>query len=282
VVISDTAMFERGIPSLCYGLRGLAFVQLDVTGSSTDLHSGAFGGALENPAFALARILAAMKDASGRVAIPGFYDDVRPLTPAERAEYQKLPFDEAAFAASIHAPGLTGEAGYTVLERLSARPTFEINGLGSGFQGEGAKTVLPARAMAKVSMRLVPDQRPDQVVDALEAYIKKIAPPTVTVAVTRMHGGLPWKASLDNPYVAAAARAIAAGFGKPPVYTREGGSIPVVATFERILGLPSVLFGVGLPDDRIHAPDEKLDLGNFHAGVAATAALYGEIAQVRR
>ena len=281
VVISDTGMFERGVPSLCYGLRGLAYFQIDLRGTDTDLHSGTFGGAVANPAFVLAQILAQMKDRGGRIKIPGFYDDVRPLSDTERAEFKKLPFNETRYRKSLGAPKLFGESGYTTLERASARPTFEVNGLLSGFTGEGAKTVLPAVAMAKVSMRLVPDQDPDKVGDLFETYLKKVAPKTVQVKLTRMHGGHPWMASLDNPFVQAAGRAIERGFGKAPVYMREGGSIPVVATFQRVLGLPSVLFGVGLPDDRIHAPNEKLDLDNFFNGVVASAYLYDEIAGVR-
>lgn len=282
VLISDTAMFDRGVPSLCYGLRGLAYFQIDVRGTSTDLHSGTYGGAVANPAIVLAQMLSQMKDRAGRVRIPGFYDDVVPLTEEERAEYRKLPFNEKRYAREIGAPRLYGEKGYTTLERASARPTFEINGLLSGFTGTGAKTVLPAEAMAKVSMRLVPDQDPDRIADLFEAYVKKIAPKTVEVKVTRMHGGRPWKADLDNPFVQAAGRAIERGFGKAPVFTREGGSIPVVATFQRVLGIPSVLFGVGLPDDRIHAPNEKLDLSNFFNGIIASAVLYDEFAALGR
>jgi acetylornithine deacetylase/succinyl-diaminopimelate desuccinylase-like protein len=281
VVISDTAMFERGVPSLCYGLRGLAYFQIDLRGTKTDLHSGGFGGSVANPAMVLAQLLAQMKDRSGRVKIPGFYDDVRDLSEDERAEYRKLPFNETRYRKELGAPKLFGETGYSTLERVSARPTFEVNGLLSGFTGEGAKTVLPAVAMAKVSMRLVPDQDPDKVGDLFEAYLKKIAPKTVEVTLARMHGGKPWMASIDNPYVQAAGRAIEQGFGKAPVFTREGGSIPVVATFQQELGLPTVLFGVGLPDDRLHAPNEKLDLGNFHNGIVASAYLYQEIANVR-
>jgi acetylornithine deacetylase/succinyl-diaminopimelate desuccinylase-like protein len=280
VVISDTGMFARGVPSLCYGLRGLAYFQIDLRGTATDLHSGTFGGAVANPAFVLAQVLAQMKDRSGRVRIPGFYDDVRALSEEERAEFRKLPFNEKQYRKDLGAPRLSGETGYSTIERASARPTFEVNGLLSGFTGGGAKTVLPAVAMAKVSMRLVPDQDPDKVGDLFEAYLKKVTPRTVELTLTRMHGGKPWMASLDNPYVRAAGAAIARGFGQPPVFTREGGSIPVVATFQEVLGLPSVLFGVGLPDDRIHAPNEKLDLGNFFNGVIASSHLYDEISQV--
>lgn len=280
VVISDTGMFAKGVPSICYGLRGLAYFQIDVRGTSTDLHSGTFGGAVANPAMVLAQVLAQMKDRSGRVKIPNFYDDVRPLADAEREQFRKLPFNEKAYRKDLGAPRLFGETGFSTLERASARPTFEVNGLLSGFTGEGAKTVLPAVAMAKVSMRLVPDQTPERVGELFEAYLKKVMPKTVEWKLTKMHGGMPWMASLDNAYVQAAGRAIKAGFGQEPVFMREGGSIPVVATFQKELGVPSVLFGVGLPDDRIHAPNEKLDLGNFHNGVIASAALYEEIAGV--
>jgi acetylornithine deacetylase/succinyl-diaminopimelate desuccinylase-like protein len=254
VVISDSPMFDRGIPSICYGLRGLAYFQIDLRGTKSDLHSGSFGGAVANPAFVLGQILAQMKDRGGRIKIPGFYDDVRALSDAE--------------------------SGYSTLERVWARPTFEVNGLLSGFTGEGAKTVLPATAMAKVSMRLVPDQDPNKIGELFESYLRKIAPKTVELKVTRMHGGKPWMAEFDNKYVRAAGRAIEQGFGKAPVFNREGGSIPVVSTFQEELGVPSVLFGIGLPDENAHAPDEKLDLGNFHNGIIASAYLYQEIANL--
>lgn len=277
VVISDSPMFDRGVPSICYGLRGLTYLQIDLRGSNSDLHSGSFGGAVANPAFVLAQVLTRMKDRSGRVAVPGFYDDVRPLRAEERAEFAQLPFSERRYRNELGAPKLFGERGYTTLERLWGRPTFEVNGLLSGFTGDGAKTVIPAVAMAKVSMRLVPDQDPARVADLFEAHLRKVTPPTVELTVTRMHGGRPWMTDFDNPFVQAAGRAIEQGFGRRPVFNREGGSIPVVATFQEVLGLPSVLFGVGLPDENAHAPNEKLDLGNFHNGIVASAALYGEI-----
>ncbi len=281
VVISDSPMFDRGVPSICYGLRGLVYFQIDLRGSKSDLHSGSFGGAVANPAFVLCQVLAQMKDRGGRVKIPGFYDSVRPLRDEERAEFRKLPFNETRYRKELGAPRLFGESGYSTLERTWARPTFEINGLLSGFTGEGAKTVIPAVAMAKVSMRLVPDQEPDRIAELFEAYVKKVAPKTVELKVTRMHGGKPWMTDFDNRFVQAAGRAIEKGFGKTPVFNREGGSIPVVATFQEILGLPAVLFGVGLPDENSHAPNEKLDLENFHGGVIASAFLYDEVAQLR-
>jgi acetylornithine deacetylase/succinyl-diaminopimelate desuccinylase-like protein len=280
VVISDSGMFERGVPSICYGLRGLVYCQIDLRGSSTDLHSGTFGGAVANPAIVLAQMLAQMKDRGGRIKIPGFYDQVRPLEEAERQAWATLPFNEKKYRKDFGIPKVFGESGYTTLERTWARPTFEINGLLSGFTGEGAKTVLPAVAMAKVSMRLVPDQDPDTIIQLFEDYVRKIAPKTVELKFTRMQGGKPWMTSFDNPFVQAASRAIERGFGRKPVFTREGGSIPVVSTFQEELGLPSVLFGVGLPDENAHAPNEKLDVSNFHNGVIAAAHLYNEIAHI--
>ena len=281
VVISDSPMFDRGVPSICYGLRGLAYFQIDVRGSNSDLHSGSFGGALANPAMALSQILGQMKDKAGRIRIDGFYDDVVDLTEEERTAWKQLPFNEKRYQRELGAPKLFGETGYTTLERIWARPTFEVNGLLSGFTGEGAKTVLPATAMAKVSMRLVPNQDPDKVARQFEEYVKKIAPKTVDVTVTRMHGGRPWITDYHNDYVQAASRAIEKGFGQKPVFNREGGSIPVVFTFQQELGLPSVLFGVGLPDENAHAPNERLDLGNFHNGVIASAILYDEIGRLK-
>jgi acetylornithine deacetylase/succinyl-diaminopimelate desuccinylase-like protein len=278
VVISDSAMFARGVPSICYGLRGLVYFQIDLRGSATDLHSGTFGGAVANPAFVLAQMIAQMKDRGGRVRVPGFYDDVRPLQEEERQAWASLPFSDKKYRKDFGIPKLFGETDYTTLERTWARPTLEVNGLLSGFTGEGAKTVLPAVAMAKISMRLVPDQDPDRIADLFTAYVQKIAPKTVETKITRMHGGKPWMTSFDNRFVQAAGRAIEKGFGRTPIFTREGGSIPVVSTFQEELGLPSVLFGVGLPDENAHAPNEKLDIGNFHNGVSASAHLYQELA----
>jgi acetylornithine deacetylase/succinyl-diaminopimelate desuccinylase-like protein len=281
VVISDSAMFDRGVPSICYSLRGLAYFQIDLRGTKSDLHSGVFGGAVANPATVLAQVLAQLKDRGGRIKIPGFYDDVRPLSAEERAAWKRLPFNEKKYKKDLGAPKLAGEKEYTVLERVWARPTLDVNGILSGFTGEGAKTVIPAVAMAKVSMRLVPDQHPDKVADLFEAYLKKITPKTVELKLTRMHGGKPWITAYDNPYVQAAGRAIEQGFGKAPVFCREGGSIPVVSTFQEELGIPAVLFGVGLPDENAHAPNERLDLSNFHNGIVAAAHFYGEIARLR-
>src|SRR5215472_6544578 len=278
VVISDSAMFDRGVPSICYSLRGLVYCQIDVRGTKSDLHSGVFGGAVINPNMALVQILAQMKDRGGRIKVPNFYEDVRELSAEEREAWKKLPFNEKKYKKDLGAPKLFGESGYTTLERVWARPTFDINGMIGGFTGEGAKTVIPAVSMAKVSMRLVPDQDPDKITKSFEEYVHKVAPKSVEVKVTRLHGAKPWLTEYNSPYVQAAGRAIEKGFGRPPVFCREGGSIPVVSTFKEELGLPSVLFGVGLPDENAHAPNEKLDLENFHNGVVASAILYNEIA----
>ena len=279
VMVSDTAMFARGVPSICYGLRGLTYFQLDLRGAAGDLHSGSFGGAVVNPAFELVRILGRMKNEKGRVAIPHFYDDVRPLTDGERQEFSRLPFEPEAFLQEIGIREFSGEDGFSPLERLWARPTFEINGLASGFGGEGAKTVLPATAMAKVSMRLVPDQDPERIGDLFEEWAHSLTPSSVDLSITRMHGGRPWVASLDEPALLAARKAITKGFGKEPVFQREGGSIPVVATFAERLHIPCVLMGIGLPDENAHAPNEKLDLDNFFAGIKSSSYFLEELAR---
>jgi acetylornithine deacetylase/succinyl-diaminopimelate desuccinylase-like protein len=282
VLISDTEMFDRGVPSLCYGLRGLAYMQIDLRGTKGDLHSGQYGGAVANPANVLGHIISQLKDKSGKIRIPGFYEDVRELREEERAEFKRLPFDEKAVKKHLGAPRFAGERDYSLLERMWARPTLDVNGLLSGFTGEGAKTVIPAVAMAKISMRLVPNQHPEKIAELFEAYVKKIAPKSVEVKVTRLHGAMPWMTDFDNVYVQAAGRALEKGFGKRPVFTREGGSIPVVADFQTALNVPVVLFGFGLPDDNLHAPNEKFNLDNFFNGVLASAVLYEEIAQARR
>ena len=279
VMVSDSTMFARGIPSIGYGLRGLVYLQIDLKGPSQDLHSGSFGGTVANPAFELSRMLASMKDEKDRITIPHFYDDVRDLTERERKEFASLPFDEESYKADLGVAELSGEEGFSPLERVWVRPTFEINGLLSGFTGEGAKTVLPSRAMAKVSMRLVPDQDPKKIEEMVEKHLKAIAPPSVEIKVTRMHGGKPWVASLDHPALIAAANALEKGFGRRPVFQREGGSIPVVATFSELLNIPTVLMGIGLPDENAHAPNEKLDLSNFFLGIKSAAYFLDEFSR---
>jgi acetylornithine deacetylase/succinyl-diaminopimelate desuccinylase-like protein len=274
VVISDSAMFAPGLPSILSSLRGLAYFQIDVRGPSTDLHSGSYGGAVVNPAMALARILATMHDGSGHIAIDGFYDRVTDWGDAAREETRNLPFDDERFRAETGAPALGGEAGFSTLERLWMRPTCEINGLLSGYTGEGAKTVLPAKAMAKVSCRLVPDQDPQEIERLMRAHVERFAPKGVTVTVTHLHGGRPWRASLEGPLFDAARRALAAAFGREPVVTGEGGSIPVVGDFQRILGAPVLLMGFGLPGENAHAPNEWMSEENFTRGLRAVAMLY--------
>jgi acetylornithine deacetylase/succinyl-diaminopimelate desuccinylase-like protein len=277
VVVSDTAMFDRGVPSICYGLRGLAYLQIDVTGTSGDLHSGSFGGAVVNPANALVTMLASLKDARGKVKIPGFYDDVRKLTAAERKAFAGLPHKDTRFRRQIGAPELFGEKGFTTLERLWARPSLDINGIWSGFTGEGAKTVIPATAHAKISMRLVPDQSPRDIARKVSRHLKAIAPKSVRVKVADLHGGDSWLADTGHPALRAAGKAMERAFGKPAVFVREGGSIPIVSTFGKVLKAPCVLMGIGLNDDNLHAPNEKLELDNFHRGNEAAAFLLEEL-----
>lgn len=226
---------------------------------------------MANPAFVLSQIVASMKDEQSRVTIPGFYDDVVPLTQREKDEWAALPFDVEAYKAELGVAALDGEEGFTPLEQVWARPTLEVNGLSSGFTGEGAKTVLPATAMAKISMRLVPDQDYRKIETLFEDYVKSIAPPTVQVEIKSMHGGKPWVASMDDPALVTASKAIEAGFGKRPVFQREGGSIPIVAAFTELLDAPCLLMGIGLPDENAHAPNERLDLGNFFGGIRSSA-----------
>ena len=279
VLISDSSMFAHGVPSLCYGLRGLCYMEIHVRGARGDLHSGSFGGAVANPAQALAAILAGLKDHENHVAIEGFYDKVRPVSERERAEFAKLPFNEVEFRQQLEVPELVGEAGFSTLERIWARPTLDINGMISGFTGTGAKTVLPGTASAKVSMRIVPEQDPDEIAELFRRHVEGHAPPGVTVRVDTLHGARPYLAPLDHPANRAAARALAQAFGAEPVFTREGGSIPVTVTFQEELGTTSILMGFGLPDENAHAPDEHLDLGNFHAGIVTSAWFYEEYAR---
>jgi acetylornithine deacetylase/succinyl-diaminopimelate desuccinylase-like protein len=276
VVISDSTMFAPGIPSILSSLRGMAYLQIDVRGPASDLHSGMYGGAVVNPAMALARILATMHGADGRIAIKGFYDRVRPFPDHVRAQMRELPFSDATLMEEVGVDALGGEPFYTTLERLWTRPTCEVNGLLSGYTGEGAKTVLPAVAMAKVSFRLVPDQDPVEIAALVESHIAHVAPPGVTVTVTNLHGGRPWRADLNGPIIDAGKAALTAAFGREPVITGEGGSIPVVGDFERTLGVPVLLMGFGLPGENAHAPDEWISEDNFQRGIRAAAMLYEE------
>lgn len=277
VVISDSAMFAPGLPSLLFSLRGLAYFQIDVQGPSTDLHSGSYGGAVVNPATALARIIATFHDADWRVAVSGFYDRVRDWEAGVRAQIRGLPFREDGFRRETGAPSLNGESGYSTLERVWTRPTLEVNGLLSGYTGEGAKTVLPSHAMAKVSCRLVPDQSPDEIAELLQAHVARVAPREVSVRVTTLHTGRPWRATLSGPLFEAGKRALERAFGTAPVLTGEGGSIPVVGDFQQILGTAVLLMGFGLPGENAHAPDEWMSDENFRKGMLAAALLWEEI-----
>jgi len=277
VLISDTPMFAKGVPSVCYGLRGISYMQLDVTGPNRDLHSGSFGGSVHNPIQALAEMIAGMHDKNGRVTIPGFYDDVRPLSKKERRALSKLPWSDKKYARELGVRALYGEKGFTTLERLWARPTLESNGIWGGFTGEGAKTVLPSKASAKISMRLVPDQSAGKIAKLFQKYIKKIAPKTVQADAIYIHGGEPALTPIDSPGVKAAVAALEKGFGKKPVYQREGGSIPIVVQFKQILGLDTVLLGFGLPDENAHAPDEFISLENFFKGIRTSVHFFDEL-----
>jgi len=280
VCVSDTAMFGRGIPSLCVGLRGLAYVEVFVDGPALDLHSGSFGGGVTNPVNALARMIASLHDEQGRVAVAGFYDAVVPLTDAERREIASLPFDEKEWLRSTGARATWGEAGYSTLERIWARPTLDCCGISGGFQGEGAKTIIPARASAKVSCRLVPHQEPDDIARKLAAHFERVAPPGVRVRVEVLHGGRPYLAPTEHPVYEVAKRAFSKAFGKPTVFMREGGSIPFVRTIADRTGKPCLLMGFGQPDENAHAPNEWLDLENYHLGIKSAAYLYDEIARM--
>lgn len=277
VVISDTPMFREGYPGITYGLRGLAYLQVNLRGTSTDLHSGSFGGLVKNPINALVEILAQMKDADGRILIPGFYDDVLPITETEHDKLSNLPFHPEDFAKSIGAPALFGEAGYDDLERLWARPTFDINGIWGGFQGEGAKTVIPAEAHAKVSMRLVADQDPEDIANKFRSYVESLSPESMKVDIQTMHGGFGYLTELDNPGLQAGVRALKKAFGKDVDFLREGGSIPIVKVFADIIQAPVLLMGYGLPDQNAHAPNENFSLNNFHKGIESIVYFFEEI-----
>jgi acetylornithine deacetylase/succinyl-diaminopimelate desuccinylase-like protein len=279
-LISDTGFFEGNIPAITIGLRGLMYAQVDVTGTAVDLHSGGYGGTVENPANALAVIIAGLKDDQGRVLIPGFYDDVVELTGDERRLVAELPFDEAAYLDRLGLPTLHGERGYSTLERRGARPTLDVNGLWSGFQGEGSKTIIPAHAHAKISCRLVSAQDPERIFAAFRDRVLAIAPPGVRVDVRLLGSGRPSLTPIDHPATQAAARALEATFGQAPVYIREGGSIPICATFEEALDLPVVLLGFDPPDQRAHAPNEWMDLRNYETGIRTIARMWDEVAAV--
>jgi acetylornithine deacetylase/succinyl-diaminopimelate desuccinylase-like protein len=277
VIISDSAMFAPGLPSILFSLRGLAYLQIDIEGPGQDLHSGSYGGAVVNPATVLSRIIASFHDEHRRVAVKGFYDKVVEWEDQVRGQIRSLPFREEGFREEAGSPALGGETGYSTLERIWTRPTLEVNGLLSGYTGEGAKTVLPSKAMAKVSCRLVPDQSPDEIAALVTDHVRRVAPPEVTVTVTPLHHGRPWRATLEGPLFEAGRRALSRAFGREPVLTGEGGSIPVVGDFQRILSAPVLLMGFGLPGENAHAPDEWMAIENFERGMLAAAYLWEEL-----
>jgi succinyl-diaminopimelate desuccinylase len=280
IVISDSCQFAPGVPAITYGLRGIAYYELRLRGPKQDLHSGTFGGAVTNPANALVALLASLKDKDGRVQLPGFYDDVLPLTERERDEFRALPLTDEAFMSQLGVRGMAGETGYTALERRWARPTLDINGLTSGYQGEGAKTVLPARASAKFSFRLVPNQNPARITTALRSFLEARLPPGIEMELIDHHGAPGVVIPLDSPYMQAASAAIEAAFGRAPAFIREGGSIPIVNTFAHELGADVLLLGWGQNDDNTHSPNEKFSLDDYHRGTLASAHLWQELAKV--
>jgi acetylornithine deacetylase/succinyl-diaminopimelate desuccinylase-like protein len=276
-VVCDTEMFAPELPTLCVGLRGMVYYELAVEGASHDLHSGVYGGAAPNPIQAIAEIVTALKDRNGRILIPGFYERVVPPSQKERDAWARLPFDEKAYTEfEMGAKELTGEPGVPLFERVWARPTLEVHGIRGGFTGEGAKTVIPARAVAKISTRLVADQRVDESIRQFTDAVKAATPRGVTAEVKVLHSGAPSLTNPDNPFIRAGAEALKETFGKDTVYIRSGGSIPIVGVFDRYLGIPSVMMGFGLPDDNLHAPNEKFHLPNFYRGIE-TIARYLEI-----
>jgi acetylornithine deacetylase/succinyl-diaminopimelate desuccinylase-like protein len=281
VVVSDTSQFAKDLPAITYGLRGLVYEEVFLTGPSHDLHSGLYGGAVPNPANVLAELIASLHDDKGRVTIPGFYDDVADVTPAERAEWKKLPFDEDRLAESLQLSSLSGEAGYSALERKWARPTCDVNGITAGYQGEGAKTVIASKASAKISMRLVPNQDPVKIQAAFEKMMRDRCPKNIKIEFANYGLAGPFLTPREGKATQLAVEAVEIGFGTKPVQMREGGRIPVVALFKEILGIDTLLVGFGLDDDRIHSPNEKFDLNCLYNGARTAAALYEKLSRLK-
>jgi acetylornithine deacetylase/succinyl-diaminopimelate desuccinylase-like protein len=277
-VISDSSQFAPGQPAITYGLKGLAYFELLVQGANRDLHSGTFGGAVANPINALCAILASLKGDDGTIRIPGFYDDVKPLADWERAEFAKLPFSEAQFQDDLAVNALVGEAGYSTLERKWARPTCDINGIFGGYAGPGPKTVLPCKAGAKLSFRLVPNQDPKTIERLFREHVAQVLPPGVTSDILTHHGAPAVLVNVNTPGVRAAVRAVKTGFGAEPVFIREGGSIPIVGLIKEHLGVDTLLLGWGQNDDNLHGPNEKFSIADFHRGIKASAHLFDELA----
>ncbi len=280
IVISDTGIPDLQHPALTYALRGIAALEVKVHGPSRDLHSGIYGGSVDNPAMALCQLLARLRDKNGRITIPGFYDDVVPLSKYERKQLARIPHNDAAFRKFLGVPRLFGERGFTPQEQRAARPTIEINGLTSGYQGEGSKTIIPAWASAKLTFRLVPNQHPGRIEKLVRQHLKRVCPPTVRLEIQGGHGGEPYLISPTGPLAQAGLRALKAAFGHEPVLLREGGSIPIVTDFKRILGVDALMLGLALPDDNPHSPNEKFSLDAFTKGMKMSALLWPELAAV--
>jgi acetylornithine deacetylase/succinyl-diaminopimelate desuccinylase-like protein len=280
VVISDTGMPSLDHPALTYGLRGIASFEVVLHGPACDLHSGVFGGTVDNPAMALAQLLAQLRNKNGRVTVPKFYDDVEPLSRYERLQFKRLPFHQAAYRKLVGVPKLFGERGYTPLEQRSARPTLEINGLTSGYQGEGSKTIVPSWARAKITTRLVPNQDPDKIIKQMRRHLTSLCPPTMRIEIKSGHGAEPYVVSPKSAQAQAALRALKLAFRKEPVLMREGGSIPIVNVFKKILGADALMLGLALPDDNPHSPNEKFDLECFAKGQLMSAYLWQELARL--
>jgi succinyl-diaminopimelate desuccinylase len=279
-VISDCSQYGPGQPAITYGLKGITYYQVNLTGPNRDLHSGGFGGTVANPANVLCKMMAALIDEKGRVQIPGFYDDVEELTDREREQFSQLGFSDQEYQEELGLKALAGEEGYTTLERRWARPTFDINGLWSGYQGEGAKTVLPAKAGAKFSCRLVPNQNPEVIQEGMRKMLEGLCPDSIEMEFIALHGAPGFVLSLDSPFMEAAADAIEKGFGVRPVFVRSGGSIPVVNAFTEMLGIDTLLLGWGQDDDNLHSPNEKFSLEDFHRGIKSSCCLWDEVAKI--
>ncbi len=282
ILISDTSIIANDIPSVETGLRGLAYMEVEVTGPNRDLHSGVYGGAVANPANVLAKMIASLHDENGKVTVKGFYDKVIELNTEERAALEAAPFDEKEYLSDLGINAVSGEKAYTTRERAAIRPTLDVNGMWSGYIGEGSKTVLPSKASAKISMRLVPDQDWIEISDLFTAHFTAIAPPTVHVKVSRHHGGQPYVTPTNSEGYQAAFKAMQEAFGKTPVPTRGGGSIPIVSLFEQILGLKSILFGFGLDSDALHSPNEHYGLFNFYKGIESIPLFYKYYAELKK
>ncbi len=280
VLISDTSLYAEGVPTINYGLRGLAYVEVELTGPNKDLHSGSFGGSVANPINELARLINKLQDKNGKITVPNFYKDVLPFTKKENENIKTLKFSDTKYAKELGVKELQGEKGFNTLQRLWGRPTLDCNGIWGGFTEEGAKTVLPSKATAKISMRLVPNQDPDKIAKEFEKYVKTLVPKSVKIKVTNMHGGSPVVIPLDDPAILAASKATSKAFGKKTVYTREGGSIPIVVEFVNQLKAPAVLMGLGLDSDNIHSPNEHFSLKSFELGIKSSAYFFEEFSRI--